>query len=216
MRIKQIIRLFLFLPLCYYIYISQKYENNISIRESINNKFLSEKISFDREGEVRQEVTDLLWPFKNRLDNELLLLSIKFDTVVDFSQSNLRFNISVNAKGKDSLLNRFIQHEFINNSEEVILRKHQMKADELHIGLIPNFISEDIVIKLRIIEADKILSKANPKFKIEAFKGSDGVYGFASLDVLIKNIVLVLSIICIVIYIVIGIKNETKKNEPFS
>ena len=213
MKIKQILRLTLFLPLTYYIYISQNYEDNILIRESLYNKYVSEKFKVDKEGDIVFNISGKSWPFKNYLDNELLLLSIKFDSAVNATHSNLIFKLKAYTVDKGKVLDRLILYDYVKTSDETVFRNCQMFGDEYQLGLIPNFSSEDIIIKMTVSQADSVLNHLNPRLKIETYKGSPGVYGFAGLSVLLKNAILLISIICIIIYVIIGQTNETR-NKP--
>src|SRR3989339_130598 len=112
MKIGQILRLLLFLPLIYYLYISITYDNNVRIRESQKNKFVSEKFKVDKEGDLIFNISNKNWKYKDRLNNELLLLSINFDDNINKNESKLIFKINAYSKTKGKELNRLILHEF--------------------------------------------------------------------------------------------------------
>ena len=210
MKIRQILRLILFLPLIYYIYISQNYDNNINIRESINNRYTSEVLKFDKEGELTFNITKESWPFKDKLDNELLLVSLKFDSQINSDLSSLIFK--TDAYSKDKSLNRFILHDYINNSDTTILKDCDISGGRYRIGLLSNFSYEDIIIKLKIIQPDSSLGYSNPRLLIESYRGSGEIYAFGILFVYFNNFILIISIICLIIYVLIGLKVE--KNKP--
>jgi hypothetical protein len=195
----------------YYIYTSVNYENYILIRESRENKYLSKNFNVDKEGELIFNISNKEWPYKDKLDNELLLLSINFDDSINTTQSKLIFKINAYYKYKDKVLNRFILHKYINDSNETILKNFDESGGRYRLGLISNFINEDITIKMSIVQSDSLLNNANPRLEIESYNGSSGVYGFYELVVLINKIILFLSIICVIIYVIIGYRNEDKK-----
>jgi hypothetical protein len=211
MKIGQILRLTLFLPLIYYLYISINYDNNVGIRESQKNKYVSEKFKVDKVGDLIFNISSKEWPFKDRLGNELLLLSINFDDNIDVTQSKLIFKINAYAKNKDKVLNRLILHEYVNDSDETILKDFDMSGGRYRLGLLSNFSYEDMTIRMNIIQSDSLLNKANPRLEIESYKGSSEVYGFAGLGVLINNFILIVSILCLIIFVIIGYRNEIKK-----
>ena len=211
MKIGQILRLLLFLPLIYYLYISITYDNNVRIRESQKNKFVSEKFKVDKEGDLIFNISNKNWKYKDRLNNELLLLSINFDDNINKNESKLIFKINAYSKTKGKELNRLILHEFINDSDETSLKECDILGDRYRIGLLSNFSYEDLIIKMTIIQSDSLLTKSNPRLEIESYKGSSEVYGFAGLEVLINNLILVISILCLVVFVIIGYRNEIKK-----
>lgn len=211
MKIGQILRLTLFLPLIYYLYISITYDNNIGIRESQKNKYVSEKFRVDKEGDLIFNISSKEWKYKDKLDNELLLLSLNFDDNISINDAKLEFKINAfsNYKGKE--LNRLILHEYINDSDETILKDCEMSGGRCRIGLLSNFDYEDLTIRMIIIQSDSLLTKANPRLEIESYKGSSEVYGFAGLGVIINKFILIVSILCLMIFVIIGYRNEIKK-----
>jgi hypothetical protein len=211
MKIGQILRLTLFLPLIYYIYVSLNYDNAVLIRESQKNEFISKKFKVDKEGDLIFTISNKTWPFKNKLDNELLVLSLYFDSNINASQSNLIFKTSAYTKNKDKVLNRFILSDDINDSDKTILKNSEMSGGRYRLGLLSNLSDEDITIRLNVIQPDRALNNADPKLEIESYKGSPEVFGFAGLNFLIDNLILTLAIICLVIYVIIGYRNEIKK-----
>jgi hypothetical protein len=211
MKTRQILRLLLFLPLICYIYISIYYDNDITTREGQKNKFISDNFRVDKIGDLNFTISSKDWPFKDKLDNEFLLLSLKFDNNVDIHQSKLIFQINAFAKSKERILNRLILHDFINDSSEIILKNHDLFGDKVNLGLLSNFSYEDIIIKICILQPDSILNNAKPRLEIENYKGSSGVYGYAIFNVWINNFILILSIICVTIYVFIGYKKENYK-----
>ena len=148
------------------------------------------------------------------MDNELLLLSIKFDNATDFSQSDLIFKLTAFTTDKDKILNRLILNDYVKNSDKTVFKDYKISSDEFQLGLIPNFSNEGVLVKLDISRIDKKLNHLNPRLKIESYKGSRGVYGFAGLGLFLKNTVLLISILCIIIYIIIGYTFETRNNKP--
>jgi hypothetical protein len=123
----------------------------------------------------------------------------------------LIFQINAFAKSKERILNRLILHDFINDSSEIILKNHDLFGDKVNLGLLSNFSYEDIIIKICILQPDSILNNAKPRLEIENYKGSSGVYGYAIFNVWINNFILILSIICVTIYVFIGYKKENYK-----
>ena len=72
MKSRQILRLLLFLPLIYYIYISIYYDNEVTTREGQKNKFISDFFKVDKIGNLDFSISSKNWPFKNQLNNVII------------------------------------------------------------------------------------------------------------------------------------------------
>jgi len=211
MNIRQILRLTLFLPFILYIFISISYDTDRLISESYDNKFIIDNFRLDKSKELIFHISNKTWPFKCKLDNELLLLSIEFDNPSPYiGQSDLIFKVSAYTKNRNKILNRLILHDYINNSDTTILKKCNISSGRYRIGLLCNFIYEDIVVKMDVIQADSILNQSNPRLVLESYKASNEIYGFGILNVYLKKFLLIISILCFIIYVWIGIKTENK------
>ena len=180
---KHIFRILMLLPVIFYSFYSRSDINNLTepYRENTKSQYISEQFKIDKKGEQKFHITNNDWPYKIKLDRELLsvMLIFKYNDSVPiefYRKSKLTFEIKAYSKYNNNILNRLVSANFI-PSDKISLDSLTLTGvdyrdyhNAYYIGTIVNSSYEDIYIKLNILEGDSILNKATPRRLIKSLK----------------------------------------------